>query len=519
LGAMGDAGAVLPLARAAARSAGDGKKAARESLDGLSAPGVNDSLAALLGRVEAAVKLELLRSVGVRCFRATAPLAATVGPGEAERTLPAEFSGMPLVLGAAKDPDREVRIESAKTLRAIAGADQVKAMIGLLRSSRDESFRREMELSIASAALRGPPPPAAEILQAYASVNDVPSRIALINILGKTGGAESIPLLRRTLHDPEADIRLSSIRALSSWPTAQPYGDLRTVAGTARSSRERILALRGAVRLIGLDSSASTDETVRRYRDAMRLAPDAAERTLVISSLGETRSIAALRMAGDYLGDRDLHGAAESAALNIAQNIPDSAQRETVPILKKLISSSTDSGRSEKARTLLAAIEIHDDYITAWEYAGPFADSDDRQLDIPFTPELSPGAYDAWTALPAGTGKNSDWLPDLDGLIGGDNGVVYLRTNVWSPSEGNARLEAGSNYGIKIWWNGKIVHASTALRSLSPGSDRIPVVLKGGWNTILVKVEQGERPWGACLRVRAPDGSAQEGVRASTVQN
>jgi len=251
----------------------------------------------------------------------------------------------------------------------------------------------------------------------------------------------------------------------------------------------------------------------------MRLAPGVAERTLVISALGETRSLAALRTAAGYLNDRDLHTAAESAVLNIAGNIPDSARRETVPFIERLIASSTDSGRAAMARTLLALIELHDDYITRWEYAGPFADPRERPLDVPFSPELSSGAVVAWMPLPAGTGANGPWLLELDRLFSGEDSVIYLRTNVWSGTQGNARLEAGSNYGIKIWWNGKIVHASTALRSLAPGSDRIPVARNRGWNTLLVKLEQGERPWGACLRVRASDGSALEGLRVSTIQN
>jgi hypothetical protein len=35
----------------------------------------------------------------------------------------------------------------------------------------------------------------------------------------------------------------------------------------------------------------------------------------------------------------------------------------------------------------------------------------------------------------------------------------------------------------------------------------------------LMKLEQGDGPWGACIRVRTPEGGKLEGIRVSTSQN
>ena len=519
LGVMGDAGAVFLLARAAARSAGNEQKEARASLYGLHAPGVNDSILARLPGADSRTKVELLKAIAERVVPPPQPVRAAREPsGEVHLEAP-KFPGMPQVLAAGKDPDAGVRVESAKTLRVLAGADEVPVMIDLLLAGRDESFRREMEIALSAASRRGPAPQDRTLLEAYSRVTGERAQISLIILLGKIGGAASLPVLRRTLNDPRAGIRLAGIRALSLWPTAGPYGDLRALAQGAISAPERILALRGTVRLIGIDSTRSPDETVRMYRDAMGMAPGVAERRLLLSALGETRSVAALRMAADYLNDNDLHGEAESAVLNIAGAVPDSARREAVPVIEKLIASARDRENVSKGKDILASIERYDDYITVWEYAGPYEEAGGGLLDLPFPPELAQDPPVSWLPLRTMTDRDNPWLLEFDKLFPREDILVYVRTRVWSPAEGSARLETRSNYGIKVWLNGSLVHTSNTVRNIASNPDVVPARLVKGWNTLMMKLEQGEPPWGACVRLRAADGGRLEGTRASTIQN
>ncbi|MBI1785555.1 hypothetical protein HYR69_10465, partial [Candidatus Sumerlaeota bacterium] len=77
-----------------------------------------------------------------------------------------------------------------------------------------------------------------------------------------------------------------------------------------------------------------------------------------------------------------------------------------------------------------------------------------------------------------------------------------------------AKLEIGSDDGVKVWVNGAVVHANNATRSLKPAEDTAEATLKQGWNAILMKVNNGGGDWQACLRLRAADGSKIEGLRA-----
>ena len=76
--------------------------------------------------------------------------------------------------------------------------------------------------------------------------------------------------------------------------------------------------------------------------------------------------------------------------------------------------------------------------------------------------------------------------------------MAYLRTKVWSPKEQKAKLELGSDDGVKVWLNGQLVHANNAERPAVPGQDKADVTLKEGSNPMLVKLDAGVPASGPC---------------------
>ena len=133
---------------------------------------------------------------------------------------------------------------------------------------------------------------------------------------------------------------------------------------------------------------------------------------------------------------------------------------------------------------------------------------------MPFGPEIE-GKEPAWRIVLAGTNDDRPWLIELekDPALAGNNRVAYLWTRMWSPKEQKARLELGSDDGVKVWLNGQLVHANNATRPAEPGQDKIEVTLKEGWNSLLVKLTQGGGQWALCVRLRAPDGGKLDGLK------
>ncbi len=497
-GLMEDAGAVRVLVRKAATATGLEQKEARASLNGIRAPGANDSLLALLSGSNGRSKSEIIKAV-------------------AERKVPAS---VPFLLRAAADTSGAVREDAVKALRSLAGPEEVPAMVDLLVQSPVEGDREKLGAAVAAAARRDSTGRRqdASILAAYSRATEPEVRASLIAAAGAIGSPASLPMLRGALTDSNREIRRAAIRALAVWPTPEPLQDLWSVAGGTGEITERTLALRGSVRLLGLDSTNAPGETIALYRKAMKIAPDEAERKALLSAVGESRSVPGLEMAAEYLLDKNLRLEAEAAVLKIADSLPDTIRRRIVPRLREIQSSSMLKTNSTKAAEVIAKIELYDDYITSWEMDGPYHDEWTRLLDEPFGPELTGGVSNRWVPFLGTADPRNPWLLDIGKAVPGEDNVIYLRTNVWSPVEQAARIEAGSDAGIKMWLNGKLVHSGSADRRVAPGDDRCPVRMQKGWNVLVVKLEQGDGPWRACARVRAPDGGRLDGIRVSTTQ-
>lgn len=110
-------------------------------------------------------------------------------------------------------------------------------------------------------------------------------------------------------------------------------------------------------------------------------------------------------------------------------------------------------------------------------------------------------------------GGDRSWTVNLATLLGGDNRAAYLRATVISPRSQPARLELGSDDGVKAWVNGALVHANMVMRPLRAWEDRAEIELREGENTVLLKVVQGAGGWEACARIRGRDGTDLSDLR------
>jgi HEAT repeat protein len=495
VGQLGDASSVSLLSGRAAQTSGDEQKAARESLYRLRGQQVDQAILAAIPSARGDVKIELIQSVGERNA----------------------VSGIPVLLETAKDADSKVQRESFKVLKTIADAKFLPALVELLIKTKSQSVRGEAEKTVAAVAhkIEQKDRQAEAVLAALAQVVDVEARCSLLSVLGRIGDNSALPELRKALADDDAKIQDAAIRALSDWPNPAPVDDLLKVAKTSDNQVHRILALRGFVRLLGLETGRPAEEMIELYQQAMKLAPDVPEKRKVLSGLANTKSLAALEMAATCLQDSALQQEAEVAVVKIAEGIYGSYPEKTKEVLGKVMQTSKSDSLREQAQNVINQIGRFEDYITAWQVSGPYTQqgADGTQLfDVAFAPEKPDPPSADWQIMPAGTNQDRPWLMELDRALGGDNRAAYLRTNVWSDKSRKVLLELGSDDGIKVWLNGQVVHANNATRPASPGQDKVEVTLKQGWNPLLLKVTQGGGEWAVCARIRQLDGSKAEGL-------
>ena len=151
-----------------------------------------------------------------------------------------------------------------------------------------------------------------------------------------------------------------------------------------------------------------------------------------------------------------------------------------------------------------------DGFIPDWQLSGPYrmeGKTGVQMFDVEFDPEKGDGAK--W--FPWKPGSNP-MIVDFNALNIGGVGVMYLKTQIYSPKAQQALLLLGSDDGIKAWLNGKLVHGNNTERSLGP-EDRVEVALNEGWNKLLIKINNGGGGWAAKARVRATSGAVLEGLK------
>ena len=101
--------------------------------------------------------------------------------------------------------------------------------------------------------------------------------------------------------------------------------------------------------------------------------------------------------------------------------------------------------------------------------------------------------------------EKSGFVP-LQRLINpNERAVAYALAYVYSPDDREAALLIGSDDGIKIWLNNRLVHSNPAYRGAYPDQDKIKVDLNKGKNTLLLKILQGGGGWGFYARFVDPD--------------
>ena len=162
----------------------------------------------------------------------------------------------------------------------------------------------------------------------------------------------------------------------------------------------------------------------------------------------------------------------------------------------------------------------------AWWTLGPFDNTNGIGYDTAYIPE-NITQIDTATKY-NGINGQVGWKPKspdrtLDGYIGFEEdidwAVTYAFTTVTSPDERQVQFRFDSDDQGKIWLNGKEVHAHTITHSAQIDWHIIPVTLKPGGNSILVKVCEEAGDWGFYLRITDTDGKPFDDLIIDAAQN
>ncbi len=155
-------------------------------------------------------------------------------------------------------------------------------------------------------------------------------------------------------------------------------------------------------------------------------------------------------------------------------------------------------------------------YIPEWNLIGPFPNPRDgmltrRGLDSAYAPEKELDLSKGYTGV---NGQRVFWQRtktpvsgrvDLSRFDPNELVVVYGLTYIHSSKDQTLPLLLGSDDGVKVILNGKVIHRVLTIRVAEPDQDTVPLQLKRGWNTLLLKIENNLGGYGFYARILDPE--------------
>ena len=240
-------------------------------------------------------------------------------------------AGKGLLMNLAWSGAQAISLEAAKSLRAIASPADIPALLDILLEMKDEAVQEEMENTIASLAqkvsdpyaragsvesLLSPPPGSKE-----KPVTDASKRCFLYRTLGKIGDDSSLSLLRAALKDADATVQDAAVRALAEWPNATPREDVLAIARNSKDLTQRVLALRGTIRMTRLEKYQSPAAAVQHLRSALELSSRPEEIKLVLGARPDFPCPDALALAESLLNKEGVQEEAQAAVEAIKKSL------------------------------------------------------------------------------------------------------------------------------------------------------------------------------------------------------
>ena len=262
-----------------------------------------------------------------------------------------ETAAVPFLLKEAADADARVAGAGFRALGELAGPGEIGAMADALRTTSDVA---QAEAAIAAVCTRQPNPSACadKLISRLAGAQGA-SKLALLRLLGVTAGPRALAAVREALADPDEPVRQTAFRALCEWPTPDALPDLARIARTATDATSRILALRGELRLIPMQT-VPDDRKIAQIGEVLPLVERKEEKRLVLAVLSNLPRAEALALLSPYLTDGQVAEEAALAAVAIGEKIVGGHPAEVAEAM--LLARTSDGQLAERIRRLQARV-------------------------------------------------------------------------------------------------------------------------------------------------------------------
>jgi len=189
---------------------------------------------------------------------------------------------------------------------------------------------------------------------------------------------------------------------------------------------------------------------------------------------------------------------------------------EKYPIIVQRLMELADAHMKDLAENSRAPLAIEDvnwrrykekleegEYITDWWLIGPFNNADRKGIEKVYPPEEEfiidknyTGRNNQLVSWRKYDGKSDEYISLAKLFKPSDEGVAYARRIFNLKNNTVQKIGLGTNDGVKMWVNGKLVHTNIVGRPALPNEDVVSVQFHKGENIVLLKVDQLGGGWG-----------------------
>lgn len=169
--------------------------------------------------------------------------------------------------------------------------------------------------------------------------------------LRRHGGPKALQAVKTTAENAGSEMQDDYIRILSDWPTAEVAEDLLAIARQSENETHRTLALRGYLRLAGLDD-VPPGQRLTMCKTGLEIASRDEERQLALGTLAKVHTADALAVVIPYLDNANVRAEAAAAALSIGEALLPKNAEQVAVATDKIISLVKNPDLLRRARGL-----------------------------------------------------------------------------------------------------------------------------------------------------------------------
>ncbi len=263
-------------------------------------------------------------------------------------------AAVPALLNTTGDADSGVASASFKALGDLAGVADIPAVVDALSQTKAVPAA---ESALSAICARQPDPAICtdKLLPGLAKAQGEP-KLALLRVLGTAGGPKALDAVRAAAADSDASVKETALRILCDWPKPDALPDLTGIAKTNADPKFKILALRGQLRLIPLQTVPDAQK-VSQIKQILPLLERKDDHGLALATLADLPTAESLALVVPYLRRGELREEANIAAVAIAQKIVDRHPAEVAEAMKQV--QTGNNWLADRARQLLARAQRH----------------------------------------------------------------------------------------------------------------------------------------------------------------